>query len=81
MQAGVLEAEARALNAPFLTRLKENRPFVIAKWAQSLDGCVATASGESKWISGKGSRLVGRRAGVWMPSWWGLVRCWPTIRC
>jgi diaminohydroxyphosphoribosylaminopyrimidine deaminase/5-amino-6-(5-phosphoribosylamino)uracil reductase len=51
-----IAAEARALNAPFITRLTEGRPFVIAKWAQSLDGAVATASGESRWISSEASR-------------------------
>jgi diaminohydroxyphosphoribosylaminopyrimidine deaminase/5-amino-6-(5-phosphoribosylamino)uracil reductase len=56
VDVGLLESEARALNAPFITRLTYGRPFVIAKWAQSIDGCVATASGESRWISSPPSR-------------------------
>ncbi len=56
VEVGLLEDEARVLNAPFITRIKHHRPYVIAKWAQSLDGCVATASGESKWISSDTSR-------------------------
>ena len=53
---GLLEKEARALNAPFIKRVSTGLPFVIAKWAQTLDGCIATASGESKWISSEESR-------------------------
>jgi diaminohydroxyphosphoribosylaminopyrimidine deaminase / 5-amino-6-(5-phosphoribosylamino)uracil reductase len=56
VDVGLLEAEARQLNAPFITRTTQGRSFVIAKWAQSLDGCIATASGESKWISSEASR-------------------------
>ncbi len=58
VDVGLLEPEARALNAAFLTRVIQHRPFVIAKWAQSLDGCIATARGESQWISGEISRAV-----------------------
>lgn len=53
---GVLEAEARALAAPFLSTISRRRPYVILKWAASLDGKLATASGASKWISGPASR-------------------------
>jgi diaminohydroxyphosphoribosylaminopyrimidine deaminase/5-amino-6-(5-phosphoribosylamino)uracil reductase len=53
---GLLQEEARQLNGPFLTRLGKGRPYVIGKWAQSLDGALATAAGESKWISGETSR-------------------------
>jgi diaminohydroxyphosphoribosylaminopyrimidine deaminase / 5-amino-6-(5-phosphoribosylamino)uracil reductase len=52
----LLDASAKSLNAPFITRLSQGRPYVIAKWAQSLDGCVALASGESRWISSETSR-------------------------
>ncbi|MEI8196589.1 MAG: bifunctional diaminohydroxyphosphoribosylaminopyrimidine deaminase/5-amino-6-(5-phosphoribosylamino)uracil reductase RibD, partial [Phycisphaerae bacterium] len=66
---GLLETEARELNAPFSTRIGQRRPYVIAKWAQTLDGCVATATGESKWISSEESRawvqtLRGRVDGI-----------------
>ncbi len=56
VDVGLLEEEARFLNAPFITRLSKKRPFVIAKWAQSIDGCSATATGESRWISSEISR-------------------------
>jgi diaminohydroxyphosphoribosylaminopyrimidine deaminase/5-amino-6-(5-phosphoribosylamino)uracil reductase len=56
VEVGLLEAEARDLNSPYLTMLSQGRPFVHAKWAMSLDGKVATKAGRSKWISGEASR-------------------------
>lgn len=52
---GMLEDAARQLNAPFLKRLATRRPWVILKWAQSLDGKIATRTGDSKWISSEAS--------------------------
>src|SRR5262245_18558580 len=56
VDVGVLEAEARALNAPYLTLLLKQRPYVHAKWGVPLDGKLATRTGQSKWISGEESR-------------------------
>jgi diaminohydroxyphosphoribosylaminopyrimidine deaminase/5-amino-6-(5-phosphoribosylamino)uracil reductase len=53
---GVAEAEARALNAPFLHRLATGRPLGILKWAMSLDGRTALPNGASQWISGPAAR-------------------------
>jgi diaminohydroxyphosphoribosylaminopyrimidine deaminase / 5-amino-6-(5-phosphoribosylamino)uracil reductase len=53
---GCLEAEAGALNRGFFTRIAEGRPMVTLKLAQSLDGRIATASGESRWITGPAAR-------------------------
>ena len=53
---GVTEAQARKLIAPFAMLATEGRPWVIAKWAMSLDGHIATARGESRWISSEASR-------------------------
>ena len=44
-------ANAIALSQPFLHRLSTGMPWVIAKWAQTLDGRIATRTGESQWIS------------------------------
>lgn len=69
VEAGVLEQEARSLNAPYLRRLISKRPWVIAKWAMSLDGKIATRLGHSQWISNAASRaevhrLRGRVDGI-----------------
>lgn len=53
---GVLESGSRRLNAPYLKLLARGRPWVHAKWAMTLDGKIATASGDSKWISNQASR-------------------------
>lgn len=53
---GECEAEARELNAPYLKFLSTGTPWVIAKWAMTLDGKIATRTGDSKWISNEDSR-------------------------
>ena len=58
IETGLHEADARELNAPYLKLLTCGKPWVIAKWAMTLDGKIATRSGYSKWISGEASRAV-----------------------
>jgi len=53
---GLGAVEATRDLAPFLVRTVLGRPYVIAKWAQSIDGKLATQSGDSQWISGEASR-------------------------
>ena len=53
---GVRAHEAERLNAPFITWMREGRPWVLLKMATSLDGKIATVTGESRWISGPESR-------------------------
>ncbi len=53
---GTYAAEAERVNEPFLTSARLKRPFVHLKWAASLDGKIATRTGDSKWISGDTAR-------------------------
>lgn len=61
VQSGVLEVEARALNAGFIKRMETGLPFVRVKLAMSLDGRTAMASGESQWITGPAARAAVQR--------------------
>ncbi len=61
VDVGCMEDEAKRLNLPFLTLLALGRPYVTAKWAMSLDGKIATASGDSKWITSAPARDAARR--------------------
>ncbi len=56
VQSGLLAAEAEALNAGFLMRMRHRRPFVRLKTGASLDGRVALANGKSQWITSEAGR-------------------------
>lgn len=56
VSTGVLEDKAKAINEGFFKVIKEGRPFVTAKIATTLDGKIATFTGESKWITGEAAR-------------------------
>jgi diaminohydroxyphosphoribosylaminopyrimidine deaminase / 5-amino-6-(5-phosphoribosylamino)uracil reductase len=58
VETGILESEARKLNAPYLKLLATGRPWIIAKWAMTLDGKIATRTGDSRWISNPASRQI-----------------------
>jgi diaminohydroxyphosphoribosylaminopyrimidine deaminase/5-amino-6-(5-phosphoribosylamino)uracil reductase len=58
---GLLEPQARTLNEAFIKHVSTGMPFVTLKIAQTLDGKIATASGESKWITGEKAREEGHR--------------------
>jgi len=58
---GVMEDEARWLLGPYLKRVTSGRPWVIAKWAMTLDGRIASHTGSSRWVSGPASRAAVHR--------------------
>jgi diaminohydroxyphosphoribosylaminopyrimidine deaminase/5-amino-6-(5-phosphoribosylamino)uracil reductase len=58
---GVMGAEAERLNERFLVAARAGRPFVLLKAALTLDGRIATASGDSKWITSPSQRRAARR--------------------
>jgi diaminohydroxyphosphoribosylaminopyrimidine deaminase/5-amino-6-(5-phosphoribosylamino)uracil reductase len=58
---GELAQRSRLLNQPFRKHARTGRPWVLFKSAMTLDGKVATATGDSKWISGEDSRRLAHR--------------------
>jgi diaminohydroxyphosphoribosylaminopyrimidine deaminase/5-amino-6-(5-phosphoribosylamino)uracil reductase len=56
VEIGLCAAEAAEINAGFFQRVRLGRPLVTLKLATSLDGRIATASGESRWITGEPAR-------------------------
>ncbi len=58
---GVLKDEAKKLNEAFVKHVSTEMPFVTLKVAQTLDGKIATSSGESKWITGEAARKEGHK--------------------
>lgn len=56
VEVGLLESEAQQLNAPFRKLVLQHTPWVIAKWAMTLDGKLASRTGHSQWISNAASR-------------------------
>jgi diaminohydroxyphosphoribosylaminopyrimidine deaminase / 5-amino-6-(5-phosphoribosylamino)uracil reductase len=58
---GDLSADARLLNQPFRKHALVDRPYVVLKSAMTLDGKVATRTGDSQWISGEASRTRAHR--------------------
>ena len=56
IEFGVCATDARRQNAPYFKLLATGRSYVHAKWAMSLDGKIATRTGDSKWISNEASR-------------------------
>jgi diaminohydroxyphosphoribosylaminopyrimidine deaminase/5-amino-6-(5-phosphoribosylamino)uracil reductase len=59
VEVGLCEKEARQLNAPFIKHIITGLPLVSLKAAMSLDGKIATRTGESQWITGEKARAYG----------------------
>lgn len=61
VQIGVCAAEARRLNEAWLTATTAGRPFFALKYAMTLDGKIAAASGQARWITGEAARSFAHR--------------------
>lgn len=61
IQTGLMQAEAYALNAGFVSRMTRKKPWVRLKIAASLDGKTALNNGASQWITGEAARQDGHR--------------------
>jgi diaminohydroxyphosphoribosylaminopyrimidine deaminase / 5-amino-6-(5-phosphoribosylamino)uracil reductase len=58
---GVHEERCAAINAPFFKRVASGLPYVTLKWAMTLDGKIATHSGDSKWVTSEPAREFSHR--------------------
>lgn len=56
VSVGLMQAESEQICAPYLKRTRTGLPWVIAKWAMTIDGKIATVGGDSQWISNEKSR-------------------------
>ena len=65
VRVGVLEEACRDLNEGFFWWIRQRRPFVLLKMAMTLDGRIATAAGESRWITGPAARRRVQRWRQW----------------
>lgn len=60
-QSGVMEKECADMNAPYIKFIKKGLPSITIKLAESIDGKIATRSGDSKWITSRLSRKYVQR--------------------
>ncbi len=58
VEEGLLGTEAEEVNAGFFSRVRRGRPLVTLKLASTLDGRIATRTGESRWITGESARRM-----------------------
>jgi diaminohydroxyphosphoribosylaminopyrimidine deaminase/5-amino-6-(5-phosphoribosylamino)uracil reductase len=61
VEEGLCEPEAQAVNAGFVKRIRQGLPLVTLKLATTLDGRIATGTGESRWITGPAARAAAHR--------------------
>ena len=58
VEVGLLHDEITRMNGPFIKLMTERQPFLIGKWAMTLDGKLAAHTGASQWISNEHSRKI-----------------------
>src|SRR5690606_1267477 len=55
---GVLEEKCKFVNRRFFTRIIQQRPYLVLKWAQTANGFFAPVNGTQKWISGAEAKIL-----------------------
>jgi diaminohydroxyphosphoribosylaminopyrimidine deaminase/5-amino-6-(5-phosphoribosylamino)uracil reductase len=65
VKSGILADESKALNESYIKSITTGLPFLTLKMAQSLDGRIATAMGDSRWISGEKSLIFAHQLRAW----------------
>ena len=65
VECGLLEADLKYQNRVFLKYMTSRRPWVTMKWAMTLDGKIAAATGDSRWVSSEESRLHAHQLRAW----------------
>lgn len=78
VDTGVLEVECRELNESFNRWITTGKPFVLLKMAMTLDGKIATAAGQSQWITGPEARAEVQRLRQWADA---ILVGGETVRC
>ena len=58
LKEGVLEDEAKFLNRVFIKNMTKKLPYVVLKTATTMDGKIASKTGDSKWITSEKARIV-----------------------
>ena len=61
VEVGIMEEECRFVNRRFFRKIKEHRPYVILKWAETSDGYFAPEDGRQEWISNKASKQLSHK--------------------
>jgi len=56
VRVGYLEEQAEKFNFPYITYITKKRPYIVLKWAETIDGKIATFTGDSKWITSQDTR-------------------------
>lgn len=82
VETHVLKEECDQLNPVFFHFIRRKAPYVVMKYAMTLDGKIAAYTGASKWVTGEEARAyVQQERHRYRGLWWGSERYWPTTLC
>ena len=81
VEVGLLEKECRNLNKVFNKYVSTKLPYVVMKYAMTADGKIATATGESRWITGEAARENVHKLLVKRQTLLTIIQCLLIIQC